>query len=195
MQRLFLTCTVLAGLVACAKTATPDPNAPAETPAVIDTRPPAPPPVIAGAPAVKLIPDEYMDRRIPIDQAYSLAGFTMRNGDIAMLASIYHPNASLKTPDTTVTGNQNIAEQLHRFARGKNMAEFQRMPRSLTVADDSTLIDSGSYVLKTARAVGDTISEKGAFVARWRIRKDAAKWVILEDQIAAGKIEKKKGGK
>ncbi|MDQ8153700.1 MAG: nuclear transport factor 2 family protein [Gemmatimonadota bacterium] len=193
MHRLLLSLAALAGLAACNTSSTPDPKAPANEPAVIDTRPPAP--AVAGAAPVKLIPDDYMDRRIPIDQAYSLAGFTMRNGDIAMLASLYHPNASLKTPDTTVTGNQSIAEQWNRFARGKSIADFQRTPRSLTVADDSTLIDSGSYVIKTARAVGDTISEKGSFVTRWRIRKEAAKWVMLEDQIAAGKVEKKKGGK
>ncbi len=195
MRRLFFPVAAILGVAACNAPPKNDPKAPAEAPAVIDTRPPAPAPVAPSQPKVKIIPDDPTERNIAVEQPYSLAAFTMRNGDIGMLASVYAPTATLKLPDTTVSTNQSIAESLHRFAISKSMAYFQRTSRRLTITDDSTLVDSGTYALMTSRTKGDTITEKGQYIARWRARPSGKNWVMLEDQILPGKIEKKKSGK
>lgn len=138
----------------------------------------------AGAvPPVKAIPDDPMDRRIAVEQGYSLISATMQNGDLAMIAGLYAPDAVLMLPDSTVRGAPNIAGWLVALARSKSMAGFHRTSSRLTVVDDSTVADSGSYVMVSRRSLTDSVLDPGVYRARWRARPGIGNWVILEDHI------------
>ncbi len=172
----------------------PDKNAPAIEPAVI-TLPSATPatPAVADKPTLKLIPQNPEDRRIVLAQGYSLAAATMKGGDVKMLVTLYATDATLSLPDTTVRGAPAIATQLASLARSKSMDDFQRTSRTLTIVDDSTLADSGSYMMVLKRTPKDSVLERGRYTARWRVRK-GADWVMIEDHIAPN-AGKKQGAK
>lgn len=140
------------------------------------------------APPIKAIPDDPMDRRIAVDQGYSLLAATMLNHDLAMIASLYATDASLTLPDSVVHGARNIADRLAKLARSKSMTDFQRTSSSITVMDDSTVADSGSFVMVSMRSPTDSVMDHGAYRTRWRAR--VGDWVILEDRIIPGPSRK-----
>lgn len=76
------------------------------------------------------------------------------------------------------------------LARSKSMAHFQRNSLAMTILDDSTLADSGSYVMTLKRPSQDSVFERGQYSARWRARAGIGTWVILEDRILPGSSRK-----
>lgn len=138
---------------------------------------------VAASP-VKAIPDDPMDRRIAVDQGYSLLTATMLNHDLAMIAGLYATDASLTLPDTVVHGARNIADRLAKLAQSKSMTGFQRTSSSITIMDDSTVADSGSFVMVSMRSPTDSVMDHGAYRTRWRAR--VGDWVILDDHIIPG---------
>lgn len=181
-----LSLIVLAACKGSAAPAASASSAPALEPAVIDTRPPAP--AKAGTPEAarqqsNLIPADSTKRLTIVSQGYALATAMMINRDARMLTTLYNPDAQLVLPDTTVQGVVGVVRRWIDLAQSKSLADFQRSSKRMQVLDDSTLSDSGSYVMTLKRSPRDTVLEKGTYVTRWRARLDAGKWVMLEDRI------------
>jgi hypothetical protein len=186
MRRLLLTVVAVLGIAACGSPATKnsapqDPKAPASEPAVIEVPLNVPKPVLPEAPKPSIIPADPMQRVAAVNSGYSLANATMIFGDGKMLGQLYSSDAELKTPETTVLGNSAIVTHLLTLARSKSLARFERTSQGIQIIDDSTLTDSGSYVMVLKRTPQDSVRERGRYVTKWRARADLAKWVILED--------------
>lgn len=201
MRHLFLFCCVMVGVTACGTSSRPeakDPKAPAEEAVLIDTRPKTPPPaaiVAPSAPKVRVIPEDPTERLRALNQGYALAAATMVNQDGRMLAQLYEPGATLVTPDSTITNAPAVVRHLLALARSKSLSDFQRTSRTVAIVDDSTLTDSGSYVMILKRSPQDSVFERGAYAATWRARKDIAQWVMLRDHIVPAKAARKPGGR
>ena len=188
MHRPFMLTAVVTGFAACgapaSKTAdTPDLKAPVNAPAVIAVPLTVPKPNVPESSKPALIPADRMQRNVAVSQGYSLASATMVFQDGRMLSQLYHADAVLKTPENTIMGNGAIVAHLLTLARDKSLKGFDRTSQRIEVLDDSTLADSGSYVMVLKRSAADSVFERGRYATRWRARQDITKWVILEDQI------------
>lgn len=200
MRRLFFPVLLLAGAAACSTPAkqdaavTVDPKAPATEPAVISVPLNVPTPMVDGnaAPTSSLIPKDLQQRSVILSSAYSLVTAMMINQDVRMLSGLYAPTAVLHVPDTTITGNIEIARKLSALAQSKSLNEFQRASQGVRILDDSTLADSGTYVMTFKRLPNSGADERGRYATTWRARQDQSKWVILEDRILPGKAAAKK---
>jgi hypothetical protein len=202
MRRLYLPLVVIIGIAACGSpakqdAAPPDRKAPALEPGVISmpstVQPPAP--VTPGAPKPALIPEDLVKRMAAVSAGYSLATATMLNGDARVLGQLYAPNAVLRVPDSTVTGMPAVVRQLLSLARSKSLADFQRRSLGTRILDDSTLLDSGTYVMVLKRSPRDSTLERGRYAATWRARTDVTQWVILEDYLKPDQSAKAKGAR
>lgn len=156
-------------------------------------QPPAPP--APGTPKSAIIPEDLAQRMTAVNAGYSLATATMINNDARMLGQIYAPNAVLRVPDSTVTGMPAVVRQLLSLARAKSLTEFQRRSLGMRILDDSTLLDSGTYVMVLKRSPKDSSLERGRYAATWRARSDVTQWVILEDYLKPDQPAKTKGAK
>lgn len=135
---------------------------------------------------VKAIPDDPIERRVAVDQGYSLLGATMLNHDLPMLASLYARDALLAFPDTTVRGAPAVAARLAQLAQSKSVVAFNRTSLGLRIVDDSTIADSGSFVMISRRSPTDSVMNPGMYHTLWRARPGLGNWVILEDRILPG---------
>ncbi len=156
-------------------------------------QPPAP--VAPGTPKSAVIPEDLVQRTAPMSAGYSLATATMLNGDARVLGQLYAPNAVLRVPDSTVTGMPAVVRQLLSLARSKSLADFQRRSLGTRILDDSTLLDSGTYVMVLRRSPRDSVLERGRYASTWRARTDVTQWVILEDYLKPDQGAKAKGAK
>lgn len=202
MRRSYLPLVVLIGIAACGSPAkqetTPeDRKAPALEPGVISmpsrVKPPAP--VALDAPKSAIIPEDPVQRITAVSAGYSLATATMINNDARMLGQLYAPNAVLRVPDSTVTGMPAVVRQLLSLARSKSLTEFQRRSLGMRMLDDSTLLDSGTYIMVLKRSPRDSTLERGRYAATWRARTDVTQWVILEDYLKPDQPAKAKGAR
>lgn len=142
-----------------------------------------PAPVASDAPKSAIIPEDPVQRMTAVTAGYSLATATMINNDARMLGRIYAPNAVLRVPDSTVTGMPAVVRQLLSLARSKSLTEFTRRSLGMRILDDSTLMDSGTYIMVLKRSPKDSTLERGQYAATWRARTDVSQWVILEDYL------------
>ncbi len=142
-----------------------------------------PAPAAPDAPKAAIIPEDLVQRTTAVSAGYGLATATMINNDARMLGQLYAPNAVLRVPDTTVTGMPAVVRQLLTLARSKSLTEFQRRSQGMRILDDSTLLDSGTYVMVLKRSPNDSALERGRYAATWRARTDVTQWVILEDYL------------
>lgn len=202
MRRLHLPLVVLIGITACGSPAkqetTPqDRKAPALEPGVISVPSTVQPPALeaSNAPKSALIPEDPVQRATAVSTGYSLATATMLNNDARMLGQLYAPNAVLRVPDSTVTGMPAVVRQLLALARSKSLADFQRRSLGSRILDDSTLLDSGTYVMVLKRSPQDSTLERGRYAATWRARTNVAQWVILEDDLRPDQRAKAKGAR
>lgn len=140
-------------------------------------------PVASDAPKSAIIPEDSVQRMTAVTAGYSLATATMINNDARMLGRIYAPNAVLRVPDSTVTGMPAVVRQLLSLARSKSLTAFERRSLGMRILDDSTLMDSGTYVMVLKRSPKDSTLERGRYAATWRARTDVSQWVILEDYL------------
>ncbi len=147
------------------------------------------------APKSAIIPADLVQRTTAVSAGYGLATATMINNDARMLGQLYAPNAVLRVPDTTVTGMPAVVRQLLSLARSKSLTEFQRSSQGMRILDDSTLLDSGTYVMVLKRSPKDSVLERGRYAATWRARTDVTQWVILEDYLKPDQSAKAKGAK
>jgi len=141
-----------------------------------------------------LIPQDQMQRQSAVATGYALVTAMMVNKDGRSIVGMYAPDAILVLPDSTVRNAPAIATRWVQLAQAKAMADFQRSSLGMTVIDDSTLADSGLYLMILKRTPTDSVLERGRYQALWRARPNVGEWVILEDHIApvAGK---KKGAR
>lgn len=152
-------------------------------------------PAAPGTPKSAIIPEDLVQRMAPVSAGYSLATATMLMGDARMLGQLYAPNAVLRVPDSTVTGMPAVVRRLLSLARSKSLADFQRLSLGTRILDDSTLLDSGTYVMVLRRSPKDSVFERGRYAATWRAHTDVTKWVILEDYLKPDQPAKAKGAK
>ena len=138
------------------------------------------------ASAEPLIPEDQLQRQMAVGNGYALVTAMMVNGDARSIVAMYVPDAKLTLPDTTVHNAPSIATRWVSLAQGKSMADFQRSSLAMSILDDSTLADSGSYLMILRRSPRDSVLERGLYTAKWRARPGVGNWVILEDQIIPG---------
>lgn len=177
-------------IAACGSPAKKDPNAPALDPAVVNMpseaqkSPAARATEAAAVPKSKLIPADSMQRVFAVSQGYSLVTAMMINQDTKMLGGMYAGDATLSLPDSTVHGVVAIVRQLTTLARTKALEEFQRTSKGMRILDDSTLADSGTYVMTSKRTPTAAVTERGRYATTWRARgSDPGSWVMITDRI------------
>jgi ketosteroid isomerase-like protein len=146
------------------------------------------------APTVPLIPQDQFQRQAAVGTGYSMVTAMMVNKDARSIVGMYAPDAILILPDSTVHNAPAIATRWVQLAQAMSMADFQRSSQGMSIIDDSTLADSGSYLMLVKRTPKDSVIQRGRYQARWRARAGTGSWVMLEDHIipAAGK---KKGAR
>ena len=199
MRSLFFAVALTAGAVACGApapqdTAVKDPKAPATEPAVVSV--PLNLPRLATDSAAQssqpsVMPLDSLARSGGLSSLYSLITATMINSDSRMLGRLYAPAAVLHTPDSTVHNGPAVVRHLITMARAKSMADFQRTSRGLRIIDDSTLVDSGSYVMVLRRSPRDSVFERGQYWATVRGGAYVGAWLVLEDRFKPGSPPKK----
>lgn len=137
-------------------------------------------------PAQPLIPEDPIERQTTTGTGYALVTAMMVNKDARSLIGMYFPGATLILPDTTVQNAPAIATHLASLAYTRSMSDFRRSSLVMSVLDDSTLADSGSYLMILKRTPRDSVLERGHYTAKWRARAGVGNWVILEDHIIPG---------
>jgi hypothetical protein len=200
MRRLFFPVLAAAGIAACSAPSkqdaavAADPKAPATEPAVISVPLNVPTPVVATTQpsSSSLIPSNLQQRQVIVGTGYGLIEAMMVNSDQHMLSGMYTPTATLRAPDTTITGNTDIARKWVTLAKAKSLIGLQRTSQGMRVLDDSTLADTGTYVMLLQRVPTKTVEERGRYATTWRARKDQEKWAILEDRLLPDKATAKK---
>ena len=185
-------------IVACGSPAKKDPNALALDPAVVNMPSEAQKSAAmkaaesAAVPKSLLIPADAIQRVIAVSQGYGLVTAMMINQDTRMLAGLYMPDATLTLPDSTVHGVVAIVRQLTTLARTKALAEFQRTSKGMRILDDSTLADSGTYVMTAKRTSTNAPTERGRYAATWRARGAPGSWVMTTDRITPDDAKSRK---
>jgi len=148
----------------------------------------------AATSAVPLIPPDQGARQAAVGGGYSLVTAMMVNKDARAIAGMYATDAVLYLPDSAVHNAPAIAAHWVHLVQAKSMADFERTSLGIAIIDDSTLADSGAYLMILKRTAKDSVLERGQYRARWRARPGVGTWVMLEDHVipAAGK---KKGAR
>jgi ketosteroid isomerase-like protein len=148
----------------------------------------------AAAPTVPLIPQDQFQRQAAVGTGYSLVSAMMVNNDARSIVGMYAPDAILVLPDSTVRNSPAIAARWVQLAQATSMADFQRSSLGMSVTDDSTLADSGSYLMTVKRTPKDSVIQRGRYHALWRARPGTGSWVMLEDRLIPD-AGKKKGAR
>ncbi len=171
------------------------------------SRPPDPArPAVVKAPRVVLPsdtakPDTMADHRQRMSElsrqllepyAAITAGIVYR--DRRLLTGIYAPLAELTLGDSTYKGISGVADGLVGMGQRSGLTDWQRQSRVLSSHADSIYVDSGYYVMRSARAGGATHEEKGTYVSTWRHLGGPTPWVLLRDEITPGPARKRKRG-
>ncbi len=173
---------------ACAKhdARTTDKNDP-NTPAIVELGMPKPPP------AEKQPPQPIVNETrvaVRLAENYSVLAAAMTFGDARMIGTLYAKDAELTMPSGTWNGVTNIAASLGALGREKSLKDFRRSSMHHRLVD-STVVDSGTYVITTKRPGADSIFERGSYAAQWRIMPDG-RWVMERDQLQRHAAERPK---
>lgn len=148
----------------------------------------------AAMPSLPLIPQDQFQRQAQVGGGYALVTAMMVNKDARSIVGMYAPDAILVLPDSTVRNAPAIAARLVQLAQATSMTDFQRSSLGMSVTDDSTLADSGSYLMTVKRTPKDSVIQRGRYHALWRARPGTGSWVMLEDHIIPD-AGKKKGAR
>jgi hypothetical protein len=122
------------------------------------------------------------DARRTISSNFAVLGAAIIFGDPRTIASSYAPDAEVITPDTTYKGIAAIVNGLGRLASGKSLREFERRSLASRIVD-STVVDSGVYVVTTKRTGADSVLERGHYATTWRMLPAPRDWVITRDHL------------
>jgi hypothetical protein len=159
------------------RTAAKDPGAPA----VVQAAPVIVPADTLGKPRPQSAAT-LSDARRTVASDFAVLGAAITYGDLRMIATVFAPDAEVITPDTTYRGIPAIVNGFSRLAAGRSLREFQRTSLTAKMVD-STVIDSGVYVVKTKRAGADSLLEKGRYATVWRIMPAPRDWLITRDHL------------
>ena len=136
--------------------------------------------------------DKVSMARTTLAQNYALLGAAMVFGDRRTIASMYAPEATLTTPDSSYRGPAGIANALAALGPPKSLRRFERTSLASRIAD-STVVDSGTYVAVSARTGADSVTERGSYLARWRVHPPPMYWALTSDRLFHP-TKKAKGG-
>ena len=140
----------------------------------------------AGSPAVQLDA-----ARQTIATNYAVLGAAIAFGDRRMIGTSYAPDAEVVTPGRQFKGLNAIVSGLASLGVGKSLKEFQRRSLITTIVD-STVVDSGTYVMLIKRVGADTAFERGRYATTWRIVPPPHDWVIVSDHLFSPGAKKTK---
>jgi hypothetical protein len=122
------------------------------------------------------------DAQRSIATNFAILGAAIAFGDRRMIAANYDANADVITPDTTYKGSVAIANGFANLGPAKSLRDFRR--RSLvTKIVDSTVVDSGAYVILSKRSGADSLFERGRYATVWRIHAPPMNWLIVHDRL------------
>jgi hypothetical protein len=125
---------------------------------------------------------------VKLAQNYSLLAAAMVNGDARMIGSLYAPDAEFSMPDGAWSGVANIATNLASLGRQKSLSDFQRRT-ARHLLTDSTVVDSGAFLITIKRAGADSVYERGSYATRWRIKADG-NWLMERDMLTIARKKK-----
>jgi len=189
MSRTRMSMVCLAAIAACTSqddARKVDPNIPAVVQA---------PPIILPSDTAK--PDTmpaYQARmksaRIELLPEYGFITAGAAFGDYGMLASIYSPDATLSVGDSTYVGGTRIAAALVDFFRRYSVSDLTRQPGTVN-AVDSVYTDSGRYEIVSKRGIQPAVTERGGYVAKWRLLPRDPRWSLLSDEFTPDSPAKK----
>jgi ketosteroid isomerase-like protein len=131
------------------------------------------------------------DARRTVSGNFAVLGAAITYGDLRMLATLFAPDAEVITPDTTYKGIPAIVNGFGRLAAGKSLLGFERTSLTAKMVD-STVFDSGVYVVKARRTGADSLLEKGRYATVWRIMPPPRDWVITRDHLYRDRGKKTK---
>jgi hypothetical protein len=166
-----------------------DPN----VPAVVNLGPPILPSDTAKKPVVLAawVNDDSLRLHVVSDYAVMTAALLRNDGH--MIASMYVPDGELVIPGATKQGAAAIASTLLDLAKSKSLASLDRQTKAIHYAPaDSTVIDSGTYQIRTSRTGGLAVVESGTYVTRWRAHPSPTQWTILRDELKPDRSARKK---
>ncbi len=105
-------------------------------------------------------------------------------GDQRMLGTIYAPDAVLQTPDSSYRGVAGVAAELIALARRTGMADFVRTSLVTVILKDSTVGDSGTYVITSKReGAAPKVVQRGRYGATWKVRPEGEDWLLVSDRL------------
>jgi len=130
------------------------------------------------------------DVRRELNTGYSVLGAAIVFGDPNMIGASYAADARLVTPESTVTGVAAIAMTLSKLGPAKSLREFQRRSLATRVVD-STVTDSGTFIVFTKRAGADSILERGHYATIWRMHAPPYHWLITRDRLHPDPVRQK----
>lgn len=179
---------VALAVLCCSATAcdrTPKPanaTAAADAPAVVKLPPPILPSDTAKPDTMPAHVEKLNRVRSSTTEGYAVLGAAIVFGDRRMIASLYSPEATLTTPDSTYRGLVAIANALAALGPPKSLRSFDRRSLVTTIVD-SMVVDSGAYVAVSGRKGADSTIERGSFLTRWRMHPPPMHWVMTSDRL------------
>jgi hypothetical protein len=176
-------------IIACGKPEARANAADPNTPAVVKVAPIVLASDTAKKPVEPVVTTDAARMMISRDYALSGAGLAMMDPDL--LISGYAPAAELTTPNGKFTGKAEILKEYKSFGMDGTVKEFRRQSAVLKVVD-STVVDSGTYIVLRKRVRGDSTVESGAYAAVWRINAPPLDWVMTKDHLYSATKTKRK---
>ena len=145
------------------------------------------PPVVLASDTAK--PDTLPQNRMKMDairlklaENYAVMSAAIAHHDARMLSMMYAPDAQLATSDSLFEGTRPIAIGLAQFGVARSVRSFDRKSSGFAVVD-STVTDSGSYVILSQRTGADSLFERGKYVTSWRMHTEPLVWAIHRDHL------------
>ena len=151
-------------------------------------------PAVVQAPSVVLVSDTAKkDMTTPaatsVDWAkqviagnFAVLGAAIAYGDRRMIGANFAPDAEVITPEATYKGVVAIANAFGRLGPAKSLRDFRRRSLVMKIVD-SSVVDSGVYVVLTKRPGADSVYERGRYATTWRIHPPPMDWLITQDRL------------
>jgi hypothetical protein len=156
-----------------------DPN----RPAVIRLPPPILPSDTAKPDTTEQTQARIAFARNVLIQGYAVISASLAFRDPALLREVYSPDAVLQTPDSTYRGLAAVSAGLAALARGASITELRRSPDRILMGPDSTVLDSGTYVIVSKREGGPEREQRGRYGATWRMLAPPMAWALKSDRL------------
>ena len=145
------------------------------------------PPIVLASDTAK--PDTMQQHRMKMDairlklaENYAVMDAAISHHDTRMLSVMYAPDAQLTTSDSLFEGARPIAVGLAQLSVARSVRSFSRQSSGFAVVD-STVTDSGSYVILSQRTGADSLFERGKYVTSWRVHNEPLAWAIHRDHL------------